>query len=184
LRAKKDNALVRKEVIIVSHRQCLSYFLTILLSLLALLISQHAFAEAAQISITKTSATTSYSAPNVTINYSYLVENTGKKTLTSVTVTDAHAGLSPISCPTTTLDPGQTETCTATYVTTQTDVDAGSIQNTGVATGIAAGTGNTVSDSSTLTIPGTVSQRVIQDRANSLLILINTFCFRWPVIGS
>ena len=41
------------------------------------------------------------------------------------------AGLSAIDCPGTTLAPGDVETCTATYTTTQADVDAGSITNTG-----------------------------------------------------
>ena len=44
-------------------------------------------------------------------------------TLTSVTVTDPMSGLSKISCPAPTLAPGATETCTATYTTTQADVN-------------------------------------------------------------
>ena len=52
-----------------------------------------------------------------------------------MTVTDPMPGLSAIACPATTLAPGASETCTATYTTTQADVDAGSITNTGTATG-------------------------------------------------
>ena len=44
-------------------------------------------------------------------------------------------GLSAITCPDTSLAPAATETCTATYTTTQADVDAGAINNTGTATG-------------------------------------------------
>ena len=47
-------------------------------------------------------------------------------------------GLSTITCPGTTLAAGRLETCTATYTTTQADVDAGSITNTGTATGTSA----------------------------------------------
>ena len=61
--------------------------------------------------------------------------NTGDVTLNPVTVTDPMPGLSPISCPATTLSPAANETCTATYTTTQADVDRGSLQTTGTATG-------------------------------------------------
>ena len=44
-------------------------------------------------------------------------------------------GLSANSCPRPTLGPPAFETCTATYTTTQTDVDHGPITNTGTASG-------------------------------------------------
>ena len=53
----------------------------------------------------------------------------------SVDVTDPMTGLSAVTCPSTTLAPGAAETCTATYTTTQADVDPGGITNTGTATG-------------------------------------------------
>ena len=61
--------------------------------------------------------------------------NTGNVTLHSVGVTDPMPGLSSVTCPIGTLAPGACETCTATYTTTQADVDAGSITNTGTAIG-------------------------------------------------
>ena len=61
--------------------------------------------------------------------------NTGNVTLTSVDVTDPMHGLSAVSCPDAMLAPAATETCTATYTTTQANVDAGGIHNTGTATG-------------------------------------------------
>ena len=91
-----------------------------------------------------------YSAPGQTIDYSYLVTNTGNVTLTSVNVTDPMTGLSDISCPDTTLAPAASETCTATYTTTQLDVDNGSINNTGTATG--TGGGKTVTATSSATV--------------------------------
>ena len=65
------------------------------------------------------------------ITYSYRVTNSGNVTLNPVTVTDPMPGLSAISCPATLLAAGAQETCTATYTTTQADVDAGQIINTG-----------------------------------------------------
>ena len=77
----------------------------------------------------------SYSAPGTVVTYTYEVTNTGNVTLTSVGGHRPHGRpSSPITCPVD-LAPGATETCTATYTTTQADVDAGSINNTGTATG-------------------------------------------------
>ena len=72
------------------------------------------------------------------VTYTYGVTNTGTLPLTNVTVTDPHTGLSAISClpaQGSTLAAGATMACSATYTVTQTDVDAGSIINTGTVTG-------------------------------------------------
>ncbi|WP_420811382.1 DUF7507 domain-containing protein [Microbacterium hydrocarbonoxydans] len=67
------------------------------------------------------------------ITYTFTARNTGNVTLTGVTVTDPHAGLSPISLawPGTagTLAPGAQVVGTATYTVTQADVDAGIVRN-------------------------------------------------------
>jgi uncharacterized repeat protein (TIGR01451 family) len=62
-----------------------------------------------------------------TIAYSYLVTNTGNVDLNAVAVSDPSGG--PTSCPSTTLAPAASETCTATnlYSVTQADVDVGSV---------------------------------------------------------
>ena len=91
-----------------------------------------------------------YSAPGQTIDYSYKVSNTGNVDLSSVGVTDPMSGLSAISCPSTTLAVGASETCTATYTTTQGDVNAGSVHNTGTASG--TGGGQTVTAVSSATV--------------------------------
>jgi uncharacterized repeat protein (TIGR01451 family) len=104
------------------------------------------------ITIKKTASVTSYSAPGTLITYSYLVTNTGNVTLNPVTVTDPMVGLSAISCPDTSLAPAASETCTATYTTTQADVNNGSISNTGTATGTPP-SGPNVTAQSSVTIP-------------------------------
>ncbi|QIM17579.1 hypothetical protein G7066_00605 [Leucobacter coleopterorum] len=70
-----------------------------------------------------------------TIDYSFLVTNTGNLTLTSVSVTDPMIGL--VTCPVTTLAPGESVTCTsdAPYTVVNADLLAGGIQNTATATG-------------------------------------------------
>ncbi|WP_231988516.1 isopeptide-forming domain-containing fimbrial protein [Nakamurella panacisegetis] len=80
------------------------------------------------------------------VTYSYLVTNTGNVTLTDVSVTETKALFSgtgtlpaPV-CDPAPLAPGAQVTCTATYVATQADVDAGVITNTATATGTPPGT--------------------------------------------
>ena len=70
-----------------------------------------------------------------TIAWSFLVTNTGMVTLTSVGVSDSTAGA--VTCPSSTLAPGTSETCTAdaAHTITQTDVSAGVVNNTATAHG-------------------------------------------------
>jgi uncharacterized repeat protein (TIGR01451 family) len=104
------------------------------------------------IEITKTASPQTYSRPGQTITYTYTVTNTGTVTLRNVTVTDSRFGT--ITCPRRTLAPGASMTCSRTHVTTQADVDAGKIANTGTATGHPP-TGGPVTDDSIETVfPG------------------------------
>ncbi|MGH3377360.1 MAG: DUF7507 domain-containing protein, partial [Actinoallomurus sp.] len=90
-----------------------------------------------ELSKTAVPATVHIAGENVT--YSYLVTNTGNTTLTGVSAVDtAFSGSGPppvITCPVTTLAPQVSTMCTGTYAVTQADIDAGSIVNTGTATG-------------------------------------------------
>ena len=104
------------------------------------------------IAVVKSANVASYSAPGTPIAYSYLVTNTGNVTLTSVKVTDPQHGLSSITCPDSSLAPTDSETCSATYTTTQADVDAGAITNTGTAIGNPP-SGSAVRANDSLTIP-------------------------------
>ncbi|UBH05347.1 hypothetical protein K8P10_000858 [Leucobacter sp. Psy1] len=77
-----------------------------------------------------------------TITYSFAVTNTGNVPLTDVAVDDdsfSGAGeMSSITCPEEPvgLEPAGVIVCTATYEVEQSDVDAGSIENTAIATGV------------------------------------------------
>ncbi|WP_447912833.1 beta strand repeat-containing protein [Microbacterium phyllosphaerae] len=91
---------------------------------------------AAQLVVTKDDAATGGSVGD-TIDYSFTIENRGNVTLSGVVLSDTLAGLSTptITWPTTNrvLAPGEVATATATYVITQSDVDAGSVSNTATA---------------------------------------------------
>ncbi len=67
--------------------------------------------------------------------YTFTVTNPGNVTLDNITVNDEMSGLSGIVCYATTLGPGQSTTCQATYTLTQTDIDRGSLTNAATATG-------------------------------------------------
>ncbi|MFK4851295.1 hypothetical protein ACI3KT_06640 [Microbacterium sp. ZW T6_19] len=91
--------------------------------------------------VDKTANPETITAAGQTITYSFLVTNTGNVTLSDVTVTETDfsgtGALSDIACPAgaASLAPGASVTCTATYVVTQADVDAGSITNAATGTG-------------------------------------------------
>ncbi|MCP5029157.1 MAG: DUF11 domain-containing protein, partial [Actinomycetia bacterium] len=86
-----------------------------------------------------------------TLTYSFALTNTGNVTLTGLAINDPLSGLSPVSCPTATLAPGGTTTCTATYAVVQADVDAGQIDNLATASG-AGPDGGTVTATATATV--------------------------------
>ncbi|MEU4474601.1 hypothetical protein [Micromonospora sp. NPDC023888] len=117
----------------------------------------------ATIAILKTSITTTITTVGQQVPYQFHVVNTGGFTLTDVSVTDvqtppsSNANLGPITCPVTTLAPGATTTCTATYTVTQADLDFGSVRDSATAQGTPPGGGTPVqSPPATLTIPSDV----------------------------
>ncbi|MEU8388152.1 hypothetical protein [Micromonospora sp. NPDC048843] len=114
----------------------------------------------AAVTVVKSSTTTSITTVGQQVPYRFLVANTGGLTLTNVAVTDAqtppssNANLGPITCPVTTLAPGASTTCTATYTVTQADLDNNGVTNVATARGTPPGGGTPVtSPPSTLTIP-------------------------------
>ena len=87
----------------------------------------------------KSSNATAATTVGDTITYSFKVTNNGTVTITSFVVTDPLVGLSAVNCGApVSLAPGATHTCTATYVVTQADVDAGVIRNKATVDGLTA----------------------------------------------
>lgn len=70
--------------------------------------------------------------PVATVTWTYVVTNTGSLPLTGITVTDDQLG--PIDCPKTSLDPGESMTCTATGT-----AEPGQYENLGTACGTPTG---------------------------------------------
>ncbi|MFT4286346.1 hypothetical protein [Nocardioides sp.] len=74
------------------------------------------------------------------ITYTFTVTNIGNVTVNDLEIEETDFSgtgkLSTITCEATTLAPGATTTCTATYTVTQADLDAGEITNAAVATGV------------------------------------------------
>ncbi|MFJ5118392.1 hypothetical protein [Kitasatospora sp. NPDC088548] len=111
------------------------------------------------LTLAKTVNPTSVTAAGDTVTYSFVVTNTGNDTLTNVTVSDtafSGTGTPPaITCPVTTLAPGASMTCTATYTVTQADINAGQVTNTAVATGTTPTGGTVTSPPSSATVTAT-----------------------------
>jgi hypothetical protein len=85
------------------------------------------------ITLDKTAFPTQYSRPGERIVYRYYVTNTGNDTLHGITLHDNVLG--PVTCPLTSLAPGQSVDCFTVHVTTQADVDRGHTVNTAAVTG-------------------------------------------------
>ena len=117
------------------------------------------------VTVVSSSGTVSVSSAGQRVDYRYLVANTGNVTLTGVAVTsamDAPAGAldaAPV-CPVTTLAPGASTTCTATYTVTQADVDAGRIVNHATASATTPNhtTVSSPASSATVTVKGALAQ--------------------------
>ncbi|MFA6575392.1 MAG: DUF11 domain-containing protein, partial [Nocardioides sp.] len=106
-----------------------------------------------------------------TVTYGFKVTNTGNVTLNPVTVNDPlFAGTSPnITCPSSTLLPGASMTCTSqVYSLTQADVDAGQVDNTATATGTAPGGAQVTDPDSVSTIVGRTPAIEIDKTAGAL----------------
>lgn len=91
------------------------------------------------LSLDKSASAQSYSQVGETIEYSFVVENTGNVTLHNVSIADALPGVTVSGGPIATLVPGAVDstTLTAQYTITQADLDAGSVVNTATAEGYA-----------------------------------------------
>ncbi len=88
------------------------------------------------------------------IRYTYAVENTGNVEIADLVINDDRIAV--VTCPVTTLAPGEDTLCEATYSVTQADIDAGSVTNIASATGTPAG-GDLTDPEDTVTVSGTQS---------------------------
>nr|WP_231118286.1 OmpA family protein [Lysobacter silvisoli] len=108
------------------------------------------------LTLTKTATPTTVSAAGDTVSYSFAVTNSGNVTISNLVINEtafSGTGTAPvITCPVTTLAPGASTTCTASYTVTQADVDAGTVTNTATASGTDPSGGATTSPSSTATV--------------------------------
>ena len=92
----------------------------------------------------------SHTNPGDTAAFTYLVENLGTATVETLQVSDSLGFVA--SCPVTTLMPGESTTCTGSYVLTAAEVDSGEV--TSVATATAQDAEDVeVSDTDTVTEP-------------------------------
>ncbi|MCI0157030.1 DUF11 domain-containing protein [Leifsonia shinshuensis] len=109
------------------------------------------------VTLQKTASVSNVTAAGQTLTYTFLVTNRGNVTLSSADVVEGrftgHAILNPV-CPPgiTSIAPGESISCTADYVVTQADMDAGSIQNTATVSGRTPGGAAITTPPSTVTV--------------------------------
>ena len=89
------------------------------------------------LTMVKTALDTDFAALGETLDYEYLVTNTGNVEINNIVVSDDK--ISAVTCPVTSLMPTETTVCTATYVVIQEDLDAGSVTNIAQVSGTPAG---------------------------------------------
>ena len=91
------------------------------------------------IDLVKTATPNTATTAGTAITYTFAGANTGRTTLTNVSISDPLPGLSALTCtpaqPIASLAPRGTITCTASRSLTQADVDAGGVSNTATITG-------------------------------------------------
>ncbi|WP_298258134.1 hypothetical protein [uncultured Litoreibacter sp.] len=103
------------------------------------------------------SSPTSFDDAAQTIEYEYVLTNTGNVTLQNPSVVDDQVDiLGAVSCPAGDILPDASTTCTASYSTLQSDLNAGEVVNLATASATTAGAGGTetvTSSEETLTVP-------------------------------
>src|SRR5439155_1669836 len=98
------------------------------------------------LTLAKCASPTTYNAVGQVSTYTYSISNSGNVTLAGpFSVSDDK--LPTVSCPTGSLAPGASITCTSLHTITQADIDAGSVVNTA-----SASNGSVTSNSVTVTV--------------------------------
>ncbi len=83
--------------------------------------------------LSETTTSTGYGLPGDSVPFSDTVTDTGTTTISNIAVSDTLD--SGVTCPSSTLTPGDSEICTGTYTVTEADVTGGSVTDTATATG-------------------------------------------------
>ncbi|WP_198669837.1 DUF7507 domain-containing protein [Cognataquiflexum aquatile] len=130
------------------------------------------------LSITKTATESTFAAVGDVLNYTIVVTNTGNVTLSNVAVTDPLTGLNT-SIPS--LAPGSSESIPTSYTITQTDIDAGKVDNTASAAvgtvNVSASESVTATQSPALSITKTATESTfaaVGDVLNYTVVVTNT----------
>ncbi|WP_341953160.1 AraC family transcriptional regulator [Salinibacterium sp. TMP30] len=125
------------------------------------------------VSLTKSGALAGGSAAGDTINYSFVLSNSGNVTLTNAGITDPLPGLSVISYgawpngSTGLLNPGQSVSATATYTVKQSDVDAGAVVNSATAKATPP-SGADVTRTTPATVPITADAKLVVTKSGAI----------------
>ena len=106
------------------------------------------------LSLDKRALSTDFTMVGDMLDYEYDVVNTGNVTISALSVTDDR--IASVSCPVTTLTPTESTVCTATYVVTQADLNAGFVTNIASVDGTPRG-GTLTPPTDTETVDGTQS---------------------------
>ncbi|HEX6354083.1 DUF7507 domain-containing protein [Actinophytocola sp.] len=105
-----------------------------------------------QLTVTKTADKQTVTTTGEVITYSFLVTNSGNVTMTDIDVRDTEfsgtGALSPVTCPVSSLVPGETTTCTATYSVMEADLRAARIDNGATVLGTPPGSDTPVESAS------------------------------------
>ncbi|WP_245949318.1 DUF7507 domain-containing protein [Echinicola strongylocentroti] len=119
------------------------------------------------IEITKEPNVNTFAEAGDVIEYTLSVENVGNQTLTDVVVSDPLTGFSQTIA---TMAPGQVETFSTTYTTTQEDVDRRELANTATATGTAPDGDMVTDEDRAVVVPLWSASLDLQKTADPLLI--------------
>jgi len=120
--------------------------------------------QTSEFTLDKVAVSNDFSVPGDILSYQYIIRNTGNVTLTEqASVSDDK--IENVMCPAMPaggLVPGASVTCTASYVVTQADIDAGSVTNVASAT-----IGSQTSPTDTATIDGTQTPSLGIDKSTA-----------------
>jgi Flp pilus assembly protein TadG len=113
------------------------------------LVLNSAFVPSPQLSVVKSSTTTSITASGELVPYTYVIASIGNAIVTNIVPTDNNVSNPGVICPQTSLAPGTSMTCTASHRVTATEFSAGgSVSNI-----VAVTSSNATLVSTTLSIP-------------------------------